>query len=89
MPRYKVMRSYEKMDNTLHERDEERVEYSITPLAFDTLLDARRHLELIATHEEMTILNRGLNAEKEVTTVDEETGIITTEKEKLSIVIVD
>ena len=88
MARYKVMRSYEKMDNTLIKGDEERVEYSITPIAFDTLKDARKHLELIASHEEMTILNRSLNAEKEIVSVDEENNVITTEKERLSIVVV-
>lgn len=88
MARYKVIRSYIRMDSTLREGDEERVEYSVTPLALDTLKDARQHLKYIAEHEDMTVLNRGLNAEKETVSINEETDIVTTETEQLSIVVV-
>lgn len=88
MPRYKIVRSFRRVDNTLREEDAEFIEYSITPIAFETLKDARRRLEAVATEDGITILNRGLNAEKDTITVDEETGIIVTEKEMLSIIVV-
>lgn len=88
MIKYKVMKSYKKSDNTLMKGDEEFVEYPVVLITFETLHDARKHLEFVAMKEGMTIFNRSLNAEKESVTIDEENDVITTETERLSIVVV-
>lgn len=79
---YKVLKKYKRIDNT---GDNQEVEYALHIHPFNYLKDARRFLEGTAHREDMIIRNYGLNAEKEETVVDEETGITVTEVETLRI----
>ena len=85
MGRYMVLKEISVWDSTLKKEDADTVEYPVNAVPFEKLGDARKYLMAQAEKCDMGIRNCGLIAVKENEKIDEETGIIYLETERLRI----